>query len=171
MASPSRLEYPGWAMRTALGVLCTIIAILAFAVGTVGLVEILSGLADAGGYGAFAFLSGIGGVSTWGAVRNFKAARAQALAAGAPGYAAIAAPVDPVKVVLELAAREGGRVTVTEVVAKTPLSLAQAHAALAELSTGELASSVVTEEGVEVFEILGLLAPAQKALARDMLDT
>jgi hypothetical protein len=148
-------------MRTVLGVLCTIMALMSFSVALVGLVEIVSGVATAGSYGAFGFLAGLGGLSSWGAARNFRRRRDRA---------ALAAADDPAKVILQLAAVEGGRFTVTEVVAKTPLSLPQARTALAQMSQDNMLSSVVTEQGVEVFTVHGLLGPAAKAAARDILD-
>jgi hypothetical protein len=74
-------------------------------------------------------------------------------------------------VILALAAQEGGRVTLAEVVAKTPLGLEQAREALDELSRRNMASSIVTEDGVELFQIKGLLGPAQKLAARDILES
>ncbi|MCB9756413.1 MAG: hypothetical protein H6713_41365 [Myxococcales bacterium] len=136
------------------------IAICSFAIGAVGLVEILSGVADAGAYGAMVFLLGTGTFATIGARRAFKAApEPKALPAG-----------DAVGTVLALAAREGGRLTITEIAAKTPLSLSQAHAAMEELRQQNMLQSIITDDGVELFQIKGLLGPAEKAAARDILD-
>ena len=145
-------------MRTVLGVVCALVALMAFGVSIVGFVEIVSGTATAGGYGAFGFLFGLGSLSTYGALRNLRPRKQRAIAA------------DPTKHVLALAATEGGRVTAAEVVAKTPLSLPEARQALATLASHNMVTSVITEQGVEVFQVKGLLGPAEKASARDILD-
>lgn len=147
-------------MRTFGGVVCVVLAVVAFAVAMPGFAELFSGAANGGTYGALVFLLGSGSTASWGAYRLLRARRAPALPAA-----------DPTHVVLALAAREGGRVTVAEVAAKTHLSLQEARATLDELSRRDMASSIVTEGGVEIFQIKGLLGPAQKLAARDILDT
>jgi hypothetical protein len=148
-------------MRTVGGVVCVIIALVAFAVAMPGFAELFSGAANGGTYGALVFLLGTGSAASYGAFR--------ALRSGSPPAAPPAA--DATRVILALAAQEGGRVTLAEVVAKTPLGLEQAREALDELSRRNMASSIVTEDGVELFQIKGLLGPAQKLAARDILES
>lgn len=147
-------------MRTVGGVVCVIIALVAFAVAMPGFAELFSGAAHGGTYGALVFLLGTGSAASYGALRALRSRGATP---------ALPAP-DATREILALAAREGGRVTVAEVVAKTPLGLEQAREALDELSRRNMASSIVTEDGVELFQIKGLLAPAQKLAARDILE-
>lgn len=147
-------------MRTVGGVVCVIVALVAFAVAMPGFAELFSGAANGGTYGALVFLLGTGSAASYGAHRALRSRQAPALPAS-----------DSTHVVLALAAQVGGRVTLAEVVAKTPLSLEQARETLDDLSRRNMASSIVTEDGIELFQIKGLLGPAQKLAARDILDT
>ena len=106
------------------------------------------------------FLLGLGGGGSAGAYYGLRAPRAQAALPAA----------DAVEVTLALAAKEGGRVTAIEVAAKTALTLPQAQAALKGLADQNLATSIVTDDGVELYQVKGLLALAEKLEARDILD-
>ena len=60
--------------------------------------------------------------------------------------------------------------TVPEVAAQSRLSLDEATVAIGELTRRGMADSIVTEGGVVVYQIRGLLSVAEKASAVDILD-
>lgn len=136
-----------------------LVALVAFMGVPVGLGEVLSGLATGSTYGALFFLAGVGSTASWGAWRCLRTSKRPALRDS-----------DDIDLVLALAASEGGRVTLTEVAAKTTLNLLEARDALRELTSKNMATSIVTDDGVEVFHIKGLLGPGEKLAARDILD-
>jgi hypothetical protein len=147
-------------LRKVLGVGSGVVALMCFAVAAVGIAEVIAGVPDPGTWGALVFTLGLGGGASVGAYRGLRAA---------PSQAALPA-VDPTQMILALAAREGGHVTAIEVAAKTSLTLAQAQAALDGLAGQNLVSSIVTEDGVELYRVKGLLAIDEKREARDILD-
>jgi hypothetical protein len=71
--------------------------------------------------------------------------------------------------VLALAAKVGGRITVTEVTARCGLGLADSRAVLDRLVTQGVAELRVAQDGTMVYAILGLLSPEAKAAADDVL--
>lgn len=147
-------------LRKVLGVGSGFMAVFAFAIAAVGLAEVIAGVADPGTWGALVFTLGLGGGASVGAYYGLRSAGTQAaLPAG-----------DPTQMILALAAREGGRVTAIEVAAKTSLTLSQAQATLEGLAAQSLVTSIVTDEGVELYRVKGLLAIGEKLEARDILD-
>lgn len=130
------------------------------AVAAVGVGEVIAGEATAASWGALILLVGFGTFSGVGAKRLLSAPTPKALPA-----------VDPESTVLAIAAAGGGRVTVIEVAAKSSLTIDEAESALTSLGARGLASSIVTEDGVVLYEIKGLLGPAEKRAAVDILDT
>lgn len=134
------------------------------AVGMVGLAEILQGIADGGTYGAMVFCWGLGAFSLRGGIRALKAA-------DEPASPALAPARDPESIVLAIAAQGAGRVTVPEVAAKSRLTIEEATETLLALSKRAMAEAIVTEEGVVVYQIRGLLSVEQKANAIDILDS
>lgn len=146
--------------RTLAGVGAGVLALICIATGVTGLVEVITGVADPGMWGAMVFLFGLGAGSTVGAVKLLRPPRSK------PQLP----PADPTEAILSLAAAEGGRVTAIEVAAKTSLTLQQAQHTLKGLADQSLASSIVMEDGVELFQIKGLLPLEAKAQARDILE-
>jgi hypothetical protein len=146
-------------LRKLLGTVGGAFAIFCAAIATVGVGEVLAGEATAATWGTLVLLVGLGGFTASGAKRLLAAPSRPALPGG-----------DRDSAVLALAATEGGRVTIPEVAAKTTLTLDEAHQTLQDLSRRGLAESIVTEEGVVIYEIRGLLGPAEKQAAIDLLD-
>jgi hypothetical protein len=69
--------------------------------------------------------------------------------------------------VLALAARLGGRVTVTEAAARGGLTMTESRDALERLASQGTAEILVADDGTIVYAIAGLLSPAAKAAAVD----
>ena len=147
------------------GTLAIVFGIIAVGVGLVGVGEVVSGVADGATWGAMFVCMGLGGFALHGGTKMLRAGSRSEPAALGPGSAQ-----DPESIVLALAAHGGGRVTVPEIAAKSRLSVDEATVAIGELTRRGMADSIVTEGGVVVYQIRGLLSPAQKAEAIDILD-
>ena len=71
------------------------------------------------------------------------------------------------KRVLALAAKVGGRTTVTEAAARCGLTIAESQEVLDRLVTQGVAELLVADNGTMVYAIAGLLTPQAKAAAAD----
>jgi hypothetical protein len=151
-------------LKQIVGAIGIFIGIACIGVSLVGLEEILTGVADGGTYGAMFFLVGVGGFSVAGG-RRMLVDGAKGPKAIGPGEAS-----DPESIVLALAAQGGGRVTVAEVAAKSPLTIDEASETVESLTRRGMADAIVTEGGVVVYQVRGLLSPAAKANAIDILE-
>lgn len=154
------------AFKKIAGSIGVVLGIMMIAVGMVGVGEIIEGVADGGTYGALFMCWGVGGYALAGSRRMLKEAREGSSAALGPGEAS-----DPESMVLKLAAAGGGRVTIAEVAAQTPLSVDEATQAVATLSRRGMAEAIVIEGGVVVYEFKGLLSLEAKTGAVDILDS
>ena len=73
------------------------------------------------------------------------------------------------QIVLETARSRGGRLTVAELAATTPLTVEQAHSALEQLCRQRIAEIHYTDDLTPVYAFRGLLSEQGKASARDPL--
>ncbi len=154
------------ALRTVIGTVGIVLGIMGVAVGMVGVGEVIQGVADGGTYGAMVLCFGLGAFAFRGGHKMLRGGDEEGRQALGPGSAS-----DPESIVLALAAQGGGRVTVAEVAAKSALSIEQATETLLGLSKRGMADSIVTDDGVVIYQIPGLLSAEQKALATDILDS
>ncbi len=148
-----------------MGTVGVVLSIMGIMVGLVGVDEVVEGIADGGTCGAMLLCFGLCGFAFRGGLKALRGGETATPAALDPG-----GPGDPESIVLALVAQGGGLVTVPEIAAKSSLNLDQATETLLGLSNRGLADSIVTNKGVVVYQIRGLLSTEQKAVAVDILD-
>lgn len=150
----------GTVVKRCLGVLSALISLFSLAMVGAAIGDIAAGDPDGTGlgilWGLTGFFVGTTALAGWGALKGL---RDSPRALGS---------VD--STILELAARSGGRVTATDIARTSDLSLEDGEAALAALVSRGWAEPIVTEGGVVIYQVKGMLGPQQKRDARDILD-
>ena len=104
------------------------------------------------------FFAGITAAGAWLGVRNLRRARPSEMS-----------EFDREQVILRLATKSDGRVTVAEVAARCRMTVADAKTALEKMCTHGVAEVLFTDEGSIVYEFKGLLTEEERRTATDPL--
>lgn len=146
-------------MRTIVGIVALLFALASSVFVIAAIYDLASGESSTSTGILVAMLVLFGGLTmlgVWLATRMF-------------GYGKAAAIHATEQLVLESARSCGGRLTVAELAATTPLNVEQAHAALERLCRQRVAEIHYTDDLTPVYAFRGLLSASEKASARDPL--